>query len=380
MSRLLPGIPVQDVLELGGEADPGRFNMAHLGLRLAQRANGVAKLHGAVSRRMFADLYPGFDVEEVPIGSVTNGVHLPTWQAREIGPIASDLADWRDLASAEDWPRTDLVDAGRLWAARNELRARLVTMARLAVRESWLQRGRAEAELGWTEIDPGPGHPDDRVRPPGVDLQAAHPDAARPGPAQGDPVEPGPAGADRHRRQGPPRRRRRQAVHAGDGPVLRRPGDPPTDRLPAELQHDDGLGAVRRRRCLDEHPDPAAGGLRDVGDEGRAERRAEPVHLRRLVGRAVRRAQRVDDPECRRPRRRPARRSRGVGALRHPDRSGGPAVLPAGGRGPGRLGRCGAPHAVLPRAAGPGDQDGARLRARVLRPSRRDDQGDDRDR
>ena len=156
VSRLLPGIPVQDVLELGGEADPGRFNMAHLGLRLAQRANGVAKLHGAVSRRMFADLYPGFDVEEVPIGSVTNGVHLPTWQAREIGPIASDLADWRDLASAEDWPRTDLVDAGRLWAARNELRSRLVTMARLAVRESWLQRGRAEAELGWTEsiLDP----------------------------------------------------------------------------------------------------------------------------------------------------------------------------------------------------------------------------------
>jgi starch phosphorylase len=156
MSRLLPGIPAQQVLDLGAESDPQRFNMAHLGLRLAQRANGVAKLHGAVSRRMFADLYPGFDVDEVPIGSVTNGVHLPTWQAREMGGIAADLADWRDLASAEDWPRTDLVDPGRLWAVRSELRRRLVAMARLAVRESWLQRGRTEAELGWTEsiLDP----------------------------------------------------------------------------------------------------------------------------------------------------------------------------------------------------------------------------------
>ena len=72
------------MLELGVEDSSGMFNMAHMGLRLAQRANGVAKLHGKVSREMFAGLYPGFEPEEVPIGSVTNGVHGSTWTAREI--------------------------------------------------------------------------------------------------------------------------------------------------------------------------------------------------------------------------------------------------------------------------------------------------------
>jgi starch phosphorylase len=156
MSRLLPGIPAERVLALGAEQDPGRFNMAHLGLRLAQRANGVAKLHGAVSRAMFAGLYPGFDVTEVPIGSVTNGVHLDTWQDRAIRPIAERMAGTSDLASCDAWPYTDSVDAAVLWARRGTLRARLVEMTRAAVRASWLERGRTVAELGWTEsvLDP----------------------------------------------------------------------------------------------------------------------------------------------------------------------------------------------------------------------------------
>ena len=63
--------------------------MACMGLRLAQRANGVSKLHGAVSREMFAGLWPGFDADEVPIGSVTNGVHAPTWVSREVMELAA---------------------------------------------------------------------------------------------------------------------------------------------------------------------------------------------------------------------------------------------------------------------------------------------------
>ena len=54
-----------------------------------QRVNGVSVLHGEVSREMFAGLWPGFDTAEVPIGSITNGVHAPTWVAREV----SDLGD-----------------------------------------------------------------------------------------------------------------------------------------------------------------------------------------------------------------------------------------------------------------------------------------------
>jgi len=155
-SQMLPGLQIEDVLALGAEDDPDRFNMAHMGLRLAQRANGVAKLHGVVSREMFAPLYPGFSPDEVPIGSVTNGVHLPTWAAREMYDVAGDMAEWQDLASADEWPAGDRVDNGRLWSLRNTLRSRLVDMARDTARKSWLQRGASQAELGWTSsiLDP----------------------------------------------------------------------------------------------------------------------------------------------------------------------------------------------------------------------------------
>ena len=155
-SRLLPGIPAETVVAMGAEGDPGRFNMAHLGLRLAQRANGVAKLHGAVSRAMFAGLYPGFDVDEVPIGSVTNGVHLATWQDPAMRPVAAELAGTGDLDTADSWPNLDRVDPAHLWRQRSRLRSRLVDVARSAVRRSWLDRGRTIAELGWTEsiLDP----------------------------------------------------------------------------------------------------------------------------------------------------------------------------------------------------------------------------------
>ena len=55
-----------------------------MGMRLAQRVNGVSRLHGAVSREMFAGLWPGFEEAEIPIGSITNGVHPATWVASEM--------------------------------------------------------------------------------------------------------------------------------------------------------------------------------------------------------------------------------------------------------------------------------------------------------
>ncbi|MGN6605541.1 MAG: alpha-glucan family phosphorylase, partial [Jatrophihabitans sp.] len=83
IATYLPGLgsslPADRILALGAEVDPTRFNMAHMGLRLGQRANGVSLLHGEVSRGMFNDLWPGFDQADVPITSVTNGVHAPTW-------------------------------------------------------------------------------------------------------------------------------------------------------------------------------------------------------------------------------------------------------------------------------------------------------------
>ena len=62
--------------------------MAVMGFRLAQRANGVSQLHGHVSREMFHGLWPAFDEAEVPITSITNGVHAPTWVGREVFDLA----------------------------------------------------------------------------------------------------------------------------------------------------------------------------------------------------------------------------------------------------------------------------------------------------
>jgi starch phosphorylase len=117
------------------------FNMAHMGLRLAQRSNGVSQLHGAVSRAMFRGLWPQFDVEEVPIGSVTNGVHGPTWAARELAGVLGESDDGSAALSAPDCV---------LWELRCMLRAKLVQEVRRRVRAAWLERGASAPELGWT--------------------------------------------------------------------------------------------------------------------------------------------------------------------------------------------------------------------------------------
>ncbi|GAA5157227.1 alpha-glucan family phosphorylase [Pseudonocardia eucalypti] len=142
---LLPGVPLDRVLALGAEENPGMFNMAHMGLRLAQRANGVSKLHGEVSREMFGTLWGGFDTDEVPIGSVTNGVHGRTWAAREVTELLGEPEP------GDGDGRLDGLTDGELWALRGRLRGQLVAEVRRRVRAAWLERGASAPELGWTD-------------------------------------------------------------------------------------------------------------------------------------------------------------------------------------------------------------------------------------
>ena len=344
--------------------------MAHMGLRLAQRANGVAKLHGVVSREMFAGLYPGFEPEEVPIGSVTNGVHLPTWAAREMYDVAGDMADWQDLASASEWP-----------AARpGQLRAAVGAAADPArpAGDDGPRGGPAvlaaarqlDRRAGLDRVDPRPGHPDHRLRPPGVHLQAADPDAARPRPAQGDPARPA---TGRCRSSSPARRTRPTSTASGS--CRRWSGSPTTPGIRHRIaflpDYDMGMASVL---CAGAdvwlnnpiRPQEASG---TSGMKAALNGVAQPVHLRRLVGRAVRRAGRLDHPDGGRHRRRePARRPGGLGAVR-PDREAGRAAVlpPRRRRSPRRLGRHRPAHPGLPRSAGAGHPDGPRLRQRLLR-------------
>ncbi len=129
---MLPGVGVDDVLALGAESyqggDSRMFNMAVMGLRLGQRANGVSQLHGEVSRGMFGHLWPGFDAADVPIGSVTNGVHAPTWTDPALLQLASTQLGTADTTEA-DWA-SDRVSDADLWAVRNAMRQQLVVDAR----------------------------------------------------------------------------------------------------------------------------------------------------------------------------------------------------------------------------------------------------------
>jgi starch phosphorylase len=154
------GVPVERLLELGAEDYPGGqagiFNMAVMGLRLAQRANGVSKLHGVVSREMFDGLWPGFDDDEVPISSVTNGVHAGTWVDRRVYELAEKFIGTQHLERDNAWDRIADVPREAIWATKRDLREQLVQEARRRLRSSWSKRGASPAELGWVDdaLDP----------------------------------------------------------------------------------------------------------------------------------------------------------------------------------------------------------------------------------
>lgn len=134
------------LLSLGRERHGSKepFCMTALALRLAEHANGVAALHGRVTRDMWKHLYDRQDPAQVPIGHVTNGVHLPTWT----DPVAK--AFWREEAGVDldrpnldrdPWLEAGRVDPARLWALRNLWRRRLVLELRQRLRRQSMRRG-----------------------------------------------------------------------------------------------------------------------------------------------------------------------------------------------------------------------------------------------
>ncbi|HEY9309144.1 MAG TPA: alpha-glucan family phosphorylase [Microbacterium sp.] len=138
-SGLFQGLDAGRAIALGLETwnggDQGVFNMAVLGLHLGQHANGVSVLHGEVSRGMFGMLWPGVDSDEVPITSITNGVHAPTWvhpalkavSERAWGDAHTDTHDWTDRAAVTD---------AELWGVRQQMKGGLVAEARRRVAAS----------------------------------------------------------------------------------------------------------------------------------------------------------------------------------------------------------------------------------------------------
>ncbi|MFB7890779.1 alpha-glucan family phosphorylase [Microbacterium sp. NPDC056044] len=138
-SGLFQGLDAGRAIALGLETwdggDQGVFNMAVLGLHLGQHANGVSVLHGEVSRGMFGMLWPGVDTDEVPITSITNGVHAPTWVHPALKAVSERA--WGDAhTDTHDWTDRNVVSDAELWGVRQEMKGELVAEARRRVAAS----------------------------------------------------------------------------------------------------------------------------------------------------------------------------------------------------------------------------------------------------
>ena len=130
--------------------DGPMFNMTALALRTAGAVNGVSALHGDITRRMWHTIWPGTPPEQLPIRSVTNGVHVPTWISAEIRTLLDRYlgADW--IEHQDDPGRCDGVLAipdDELWAARQSLREFLFNFVRERARYHWTTRGASASHI-----------------------------------------------------------------------------------------------------------------------------------------------------------------------------------------------------------------------------------------
>ncbi len=140
------GIPFDELFTFGqtrtNRDEP--FSMTILALRASRHSNGVSKLHGDVSRGLWKDVWAGVPVQEVPITSITNGVHTKTWMAPEFSALYTKyLGDWEErLTDAEFWRGVIDIPDAQLWETHQQLKRRLVEF----VRERMRQRARRVGE------------------------------------------------------------------------------------------------------------------------------------------------------------------------------------------------------------------------------------------
>ena len=154
------GMHIDEVMDLGSET-PGDRNASFcptvLALNLTRRSNGVAALHGRVSRKMWQHLYPGRTEEEVPIGHITNGVHVRTWLATDMHDLLAHYLGkrWLDsISRPELWSKIDSVPDAELWEIHQVLKARLFSYARRRQAERRQRLGLPEPEQEREPLDP----------------------------------------------------------------------------------------------------------------------------------------------------------------------------------------------------------------------------------
>jgi starch phosphorylase len=141
------GLSHSRLMELGRE-NPGDhhedFCMTVLGLKVSRRANAVSALHGEVSRHMWTGLYPGKPEDAVPIGHITNGVHVPSWLAPQMFRLYDRHlgAGWQEhSAETKIWQGIENIDDGELWETHLSLKSQLIQFVRARASEQARRRG-----------------------------------------------------------------------------------------------------------------------------------------------------------------------------------------------------------------------------------------------
>ncbi len=140
------GLDREAFLNLAIEREPwgDTFSMTLLALRLSGQTNGVSELHAQVTRKMFVHLWPDRSEDQVPIRSITNGIHTFTWLARRMAELYDRHlgADWRErLDDMPFWDRVREIPDEEIWAARRHLKRQLVAFIRERARDQWSRGG-----------------------------------------------------------------------------------------------------------------------------------------------------------------------------------------------------------------------------------------------
>jgi starch phosphorylase len=147
------GLSFNECLALGRlnpENNQEAFCMTMLAIRLSNYRNGVSKLHREVSRGMWKGLWPAFPERDVPIVSVTNGVHIPSYISQEIADLYNRYLGPRWIEDPDNekvWERVDLIPDTELWRTHERRRERLIAFARRRVKEQLVRRGELPSEI-----------------------------------------------------------------------------------------------------------------------------------------------------------------------------------------------------------------------------------------
>ena len=156
------GIDKKHFLGLGKfnpENDKELFKMPVLALKLSSCRNGVSELHGKVSRNMWSGLWPKVPLNEIPIGSVTNGIHTKSWLSEEMNSLYERYlgVEWNnDIRKASTWEQIDQIPDEEFWRTHQRCKESLIAFCRSRLKTQMQRRGTYHSELNWAEevLDP----------------------------------------------------------------------------------------------------------------------------------------------------------------------------------------------------------------------------------